>query len=62
MSVLKKVNFLIAILTAICFSEIAMHKLSNSGDSSNESTRALAKIMVVPYNKQNEDIRTVLDE
>ena len=63
MSVLKKVNFLIAILTAICFSEIAIAQAPQiAATQSNESTRALAKIMVVPYNKQNEDIRTVLDE
>ncbi|MCD0476236.1 DUF6175 family protein [Flavobacterium sp. EDS] len=33
-----------------------------AGTQSDESTRAAAKIMVVPYNKQNEDIRTVLDD
>lgn len=33
-----------------------------AGTQSDESTRAAAKIMVVPYNKQDEDIRTVLDD
>ncbi|KUF38199.1 hypothetical protein HX017_17215 [Myroides marinus] len=35
---------------------------SIAGTRSDESVRAAAKIMVIPYNKQNEDIRTVLDE
>ncbi|MGL4584873.1 MAG: DUF6175 family protein [Flavobacterium sp.] len=33
-----------------------------AGTRSEESVRAAAKIMVIPYNKQNEDIRTILDD
>lgn len=33
-----------------------------AGTQSEESTRALAKIIVIPYTKQTEDVRTVLDE
>ena len=50
-------------LITFCMSIISFAQAPKiAGTQSDESTRAMAKIMVVPYNKQNEDIRTVLDE
>ena len=63
MQVVKKniiYRFLFVLLLAS--SSIFSQAPQITGTQSDESTRAAAKIMVVPYTKQNEDVRTVLDE
>lgn len=52
----------ISILTLIVGESAFAQAPTIAGTQSDESTRAAAKIMVVPYNKQDEDIRTVLDD
>jgi hypothetical protein len=52
---------------AVCLSIISIGSTNASfaqiaATASNEAERAAARIIVVPYNKQNEDIRTVLDD
>lgn len=59
----KVVCGLLLMLTLMAFMQPAhAQEATIASTRSNESERAKAKIMVVPYNKQNEDIRTVLDE
>ncbi|MDR0195725.1 MAG: DUF6175 family protein [Myroides sp.] len=54
---------IIFLFIAFCISNSTQAQApSIAGTKSDESLRAAAKIMVIPYNKQNEDIRTVLDE
>lgn len=58
----RRTNLLKSGLWLLCFvcSSVAFSQIAST--RSDEVERAAAKIMVVPYNKSNEDIRTVLDE
>ena len=47
------------LIVAICITNTSFAQVAAT--KSDEAERAAAKIMVVPYNKQGEDIRTVLD-
>ncbi|EDM44319.1 hypothetical protein SCB49_04800 [unidentified eubacterium SCB49] len=61
----KKLQNTVLILFLICLSIqpiFAQNAPQIASTQSGESERALAKIMVVPYNKQSEDVRTVLEE
>ncbi|NGY38419.1 hypothetical protein FQU23_012965 [Flavobacterium sp. XN-5] len=65
MQVLKKYinnRFLFVFVLLLCSKNNFGQASQIAGTQSAESTRAAAKIMVVPYTKQNEDVRTVLDE
>lgn len=53
-------NILITIIWLLSIHGAALAQIAAT--QSNEVERAAAKIMVVPYNKQDEDIRTVLDQ
>ncbi len=55
-------QLIVLLITFFISSSILAQAPSIAGTKSDESVRAAAKIMVIPYNKQNEDIRTVLDE
>lgn len=55
---MKKVVISLILLSAVFFSGV---KAQIAATQSSERARAAAKIMVVPYSKQNENIQTVLD-
>ncbi len=58
----KEINLIKSGLWLLCFVYSSMAFSQIASTRSDEVERAAAKIMVVPYNKSNEDIRTVLDE
>src|SRR5690554_213999 len=58
----KEINLIESGLWLLCFVYSSMAFSQIASTRSDEVERAAAKIMVVPYNKSDEDIRTVLDE
>jgi len=58
----KEINLIKSGLWLLCFVYSSMAFSQIASTRSDEVERAAAKIMVVPYNKSDEDIRTVLDE
>ncbi len=59
----KVLSYIVSACSVLFFGGNALAQAPTiAGTQSDESTRAAAKIMVVPYNKQDEDIRTVLDD
>lgn len=59
----KVLSYIVSAFSVLFFGGNALAQAPTiTGTQSDESTRAAAKIMVVPYNKQDEDIRTVLDD
>jgi hypothetical protein len=58
---MKKNTFIIACLALLCFGSMSIFAQNTATNSGGQVTTVQPKIMVIPYTKEGEDIRTILE-